>query len=328
MNSIAMCTYNGEKYIRQQLESLIGQTLPPDEIVICDDCSKDRTVHVVRDTLKDWDGHWQLVCNEKNLGFKKNFEKAISLCRGDIIYLSDQDDVWDPRKIETMDEAFRAHPEAVTVWHDAELVDGELRPLYPSFWKDTLRFDHQKFLRGDYAHVMEINAMQGSACAFRREVFAAAKPFPAEAIHDEWLLLISLLQGPVIPLPRVLMKYRQADNTLGGMPMTIGEKIKRGLAWRDYAEFLTKELRRRKKIFQELLSRDLPVKRPDVWALYEENARFLTYRLQSIEKGNPGLCLHFSDYQKLTRDAKVPVAMIKDYICVLERIKRSIISGE
>lgn len=168
--------------------------------------------------------------------------------------------------------------------------------------------------------------MQGSACAFRREVFEAAKPFPEEAIHDEWLLLISLLQGPVIPLPQVLMKYRQADNTLGGMPMTFGEKIKRGLAWHDYAEFLTKVLRRKKKIFQELLSRDLPVKRPDVWALYEENARFLTYRLRSIEKGNLGLCLHFSDYRKLTRDTKVPVAMIKDYICVLEKIKRSIIS--
>ena len=326
MNSIAMCTYHGEKYVRQQLESIIGQTLSPDEIVICDDCSKDRTVQVVRDTLKDWDGHWQLVCNEKNLGFKKNFEKAISLCRGDIIYLSDQDDVWDPRKIEIMDEAFSAHPEAVALWHDAELVDASLQPLYPSFWKSTLRFDYQKFMRGDYAHVMEGNAMQGSACAFRREVFEAAKPFPAEAIHDEWLLLISLLQGPVIPLPQVLMKYRQVDNTLGGMPMTLGEKIKRGLAWHDYAEFLTKELRRRETIFHELLSRDLRVKRPKVWALYEEEARFLTYRLQSIEKGNMGLCFHFSDYRKLNREGRAMIVMLKDYLCLLDKKKRSIIA--
>ncbi len=323
MNSIAMCTYHGEKYVRQQLESIIGQTLPPDEIVICDDCSKDRTVQVVRDTLKDWDGHWQLVCNEKNLGFKKNFEKAISLCRGDIIYLSDQDDVWDSRKIEIMDEAFRAHPEAVALWHDAELVDARLRPLYPSFWKATLHFDPPKFLRGDYSHVMEGNVMQGSACAFRREAFEAAKPFPEEAIHDEWLLLISLLQGPVIPLPCVLMKYRQADNTLGGMPVTIGEKMKRWGVWHDYTEFLMKELQRRKAIFDELLSRDVRVQRPEVWALYEENVRFLSYRLRSIEGGNMGLCFHFSDYRKLNRKGRAMVVMIKDYLCLLDRIRRA-----
>ncbi len=326
MNSIALCTYNGEKYIREQLESIVAQTLQPDEIVICDDCSKDRTVEIVRETLKDWSGSWRLVCNEENLGFKKNFEKAISLCQGDIIYLSDQDDVWDIRKLEIVDEVFRSHPEAVAVWHDAELVDAKLRRLYPSFWKDTLWFDYQKFLRGDYSRVMERNVMQGSACAFRREVFEEATPFPTEAIHDEWLLLISLLLGKVIPFPQVLMKYRQADNVMGGIPMTLWEKIKRDCAWHNYAEFLTKELRRRKMIFDELLSRDVCVKRPEVWALYSENARFLSYRLQSIQKGNLGLCFHLADYRKFVGKGKRLVTMIKDYLCVLERIKRRIIS--
>lgn len=326
MNSIALCTYNGEKYIRQQLESIVAQTLQPDEIVICDDCSKDRTVQVVQDTLKDWAGRWQLVCNEKNLGFKKNFEKAISLCHGDIIYLSDQDDVWDLRKIEIMDEVFRAHPEAVAVWHDAELVDASLCPLYPSFWKDSLRFDDQKFLQGDYSRVMEGNVMQGSACAFRQEVFEEATPFPTEAIHDEWLLLISLLQGKVIPVPEVLMKYRQADNIVGGMPMAIGEKIKRFCAWHAYAEFLMKELRRRKTIFDELLSRNVSIQRSEVWALYGENARFLSYRLQSIQKGNLGLCFHLAEYWKFVGKGRRLVMMIKDYLCVLASIRRSIIS--
>ncbi len=320
MNSIALCTYNGEKYIRQQLESIIGQTLPPDEIVICDDCSKDRTAQVVRETLQGWAGNWRLVCNEKNLGFKKNFEKAISLCRGEIIYLSDQDDVWDPHKIEIMDAVFRDHPEAVTVWHDAELVDASLQLLYPSFWKDTLQFDEQKFLRGDYSHVMGENAMQGSACAFRREVFEQAAPFPIEAIHDEWLLLISLLLGKVIPIPQVLMKYRQADNIIGGKPRTISEKLTRWSAFRNYTQSLMKELKRRKMIFDELLSRELRVKSPEVWALYSENARFLSWRLQSIRKRKVGLCFHLADYQRFSREGRAVVVMIKDYLCMASGI--------
>lgn len=98
MNSVAMCTYNGEKYIKEQLESIIHQTLPPDEIIICDDGSNDHTISAIKETMRVWRGSWMLVQNEKNLGYKKNFQKAISLCQGDIIYLSDQDDVWDLHK--------------------------------------------------------------------------------------------------------------------------------------------------------------------------------------------------------------------------------------
>lgn len=95
MVSIALCTYNGEKYIEEQLESLIHQTCQPDEIIICDDQSKDNTVNIAKSLLGSWPGAWKVIINKKNLGYKKNFQKAISLCRGDIIFLSDQDDVWD-----------------------------------------------------------------------------------------------------------------------------------------------------------------------------------------------------------------------------------------
>ena len=100
MISVAMCTYNGEKYIQEQLESIIYQSVPPDEIVICDDCSNDATLEIVKDILNSYDGIVQLVSNKHNLGYRKNFEKAISLCHGDIIFLSDQDDVWSSNKIE------------------------------------------------------------------------------------------------------------------------------------------------------------------------------------------------------------------------------------
>ena len=115
MNSVAMCTYNGEKYIKEQLESIIHQTLPPDEIIICDDGSNDHTISAIKETMRVWRGSWMLVQNEKNLGYKKNFQKAISLCQGDIIYLSDQDDVWDLHKMELMNQIFVECPEVVTV---------------------------------------------------------------------------------------------------------------------------------------------------------------------------------------------------------------------
>lgn len=102
MISVAMCTFNGEKYIKEQIESIINQSLVPDEIVICDDCSKDNTLNIIKETLDNWPGKVQLVVNEKNLGYRKNFEKSISLCNGDIIFLSDQDDVWNRNKIEIM----------------------------------------------------------------------------------------------------------------------------------------------------------------------------------------------------------------------------------
>ncbi len=318
MNSIAMCTYNGEKYIREQLESIIGQTLPPDEIVICDDCSKDHTIQVVRDTLKNWDGRWTLVCNEKNLGYKKNFEKAISLCHGDIIYLSDQDDVWDIHKIEIMNEVFRQHPEVVTAWHDAELVGPKLEPLYPSFWKNTLFFDYEKFMKGDYSHVWWGNVMQGSACAFRREVFEAARPFPMEAVHDEWLLLISLLLGEVLPVPKVLMKYRQADNTLGGMPVSLKTKIGWLKRWQANVKRVLDEMRRRAFVFHELTNKNISGERMDVRRQYDFCYRFLSYRLQGIERRNPGLLFHLPEYRRTAYSGVRAFALlVRDYTCML-----------
>ena len=91
--SIAMTSYNGEKYIREQLDSILTQTYGNFELIICDDRSKDSTVEIIKDyCIKD--SRIKLYVNEKNLGFKKNFEKAISLCKGEYIALSDQDDIY------------------------------------------------------------------------------------------------------------------------------------------------------------------------------------------------------------------------------------------
>lgn len=221
--SVAICTYNGERFLQEQLKSIIDQTVPPDEIIICDDQSKDSSVKVAESILKRWHGEWRIFVNETNLGFKKNFPKAISLCHGDIIFLADQDDVWNPRKIEMMMPVFEDES-VILAFHDAELVDERLNQVYPSFW-ETMNFDYNLFQKKNYRIVFEHNVMQGAACCFRKELFSKACPFPSNVIHDEWLLLIGLCEGKVIPVNKALLKYRQACNVIGGKPLTKLEKI-------------------------------------------------------------------------------------------------------
>ena len=101
-NSVIMATYNGEKYITEQLDSIRNQTLPPDEVIICDDCSSDNTRTIINEYISKYKlTGWQLYSNEKNIGFFDNFFKALRLSTGDVIYLSDQDDVWDKYKLRT-----------------------------------------------------------------------------------------------------------------------------------------------------------------------------------------------------------------------------------
>ena len=95
MISIAMATFNGEKYLREQIDSILAQTHQNFELVICDDCSTDGTAGILRE-YETQDSRIRVYVNERNIGFKKKFERAISLCKGEYIALSDQDDVWRP----------------------------------------------------------------------------------------------------------------------------------------------------------------------------------------------------------------------------------------
>lgn len=103
MISIAMTTYNGEIYIKEQLDSIRNQILPADEVVICDDRSTDKTYDVLLEYKSKWNlDNWKIIKNEENLGWKKNFYKALSMTSGDIVFFSDQDDIWDQKKIQIM----------------------------------------------------------------------------------------------------------------------------------------------------------------------------------------------------------------------------------
>ena len=209
-----MCTYNGEKYLKEQLVSLLEQSLTPHEIVICDDGSTDYTIDIAKETLKGWEGEYSIIKNEKNLGFTKNFEKAIGQCTGDYIFLCDQDDVWHREKIELVMQVFKDNPHIGLVFHDAYVTDDKLKFLEGDTLWDRCGFIDDKQLVYNVLH--NINVVQGCSTAIRREVFDTAYPFPREEGHDYWLFITAMLTSIVKPFHQTLVYYRQHQNNLMG----------------------------------------------------------------------------------------------------------------
>ena len=141
--SVCMGTYNGENYIEQQLKSLLNQTREPDEVIICDDSSDDKTAEIIRrfidvNHLQD---SWKLYCNNENKGYPLNFYYAMGLCTMDIVFLADQDDVWDKNKIERMCNVFEKKPEASLICCKFGLIDADGNKIrtvmLPSHSRDT-----------------------------------------------------------------------------------------------------------------------------------------------------------------------------------------------
>src|SRR2546426_7732246 len=147
--SVAMCTYNGARFLLAQLRSIAFQTRPPDELVICDDGSTDKTLAIVTRYAGTVEFPVRVHRNSQRLGPAKNFEQALSLCRGDIVALSDQDDVWRPEKLRVLEEALCVD-DAGYAFSDAVLVDETGGVIHHSLW-ELVGFDRSKrvaFSRG------------------------------------------------------------------------------------------------------------------------------------------------------------------------------------
>ena len=221
MLSVALCTYNGERFIREQLESILNQTMPVDEIVICDDGSKDDTLEIIKHTTQSSSVNIRLVQNKKNLGFFRNFLQAISLCTGDIIFLSDQDDVWRDDKVEKICDWFYSHVGKDVVFTDALLIDDHNH----EFTKDTLwervGFDAhmRKYFDNGYAQeIWTINNRATGATMAIRKSFVQYKDFQAYNIpvHDYIITLLAVIEGRCSYMEEPLTSYRIHDGqTIG-----------------------------------------------------------------------------------------------------------------
>lgn len=249
--SVAMCTYNGEKFIKAQLESILNQTVPLSEIIICDDGSNDKTIQIIQ--------QFQLVnpkiilhINKINLGSNKNFEKSISFCSGDFIFLSDQDDIWRNDKVEKTLAIFNQNPRAEGVFSNANLIDDKGNVIFEniSIW-DFFLFYESKMSKPinlfDFL-ISNGNFLTGATLCIRKEVKDFCFPFQTakKFLHDEWFALILSKRQTLYYTTEKLLFYRLHNSQqlgIGDIKRSIREqdlilKLERPKSFRDY-KFLT-----------------------------------------------------------------------------------------
>jgi glycosyltransferase involved in cell wall biosynthesis len=200
--SVALAAYNGALYIRQQLDSILDNLGTEDEIVISDDGSTDGTLEIIEEYGKR-DGRIRLLKGPGE-GVIANFEHAISKCRGAYIFLSDQDDIWTPDKVEKVMRVF-ADPKVALVIHDARVMNQDLsQTLMDSF------FAYRGSKPGVWNNLLK-NRYMGCCMAFRRELIPKILPIPRDIpMHDQWIGLMSdHYYGNSFFLKDVLLYYRR-----------------------------------------------------------------------------------------------------------------------
>ncbi len=204
--SVAMAVYNGEKYIREQLDSILGQLGPQDEIVISDDGSSDQTCSVIRQYQAS-DGRIRLL-DGPGRGIKQNIACAVAHTDGAFIFLSDQDDVWKPDKVRRVMQAFREKRCHVVV-HDCEVMDAGLENvIYPSF------FEYRGYGAGMWSNIWR-NKFIGCCMAIHKDLKPYILPIPDDIqMHDQWIgVLNDKHKGGTVFLKEPLLYYRRhGDN--------------------------------------------------------------------------------------------------------------------
>ena len=202
--SIAMATYNGEKFLSQQLDSILVQTYTNLEIIICDDCSTDATCHILEQYC-NMDARIKFFKNEYNLGLVKNFERTFSFCSGEYIALCDQDDIWLPNKIEVLLQNIK---NCDLVHSDAILIDDENSTIQKSFSSYANKDSSKDFL--DY---MFSNNVTGCTAMFKKSLLYDNLPFPNSVhVHDWWLAILAAKKSCIAYVDEPLVLYRQHNN--------------------------------------------------------------------------------------------------------------------
>ena len=206
--SVCMATYNGERFIRAQIESVLSQLEENDEIIICDDNSSDGTVKVIEGIN---DSRIRFFRNEKNLGYTANFEKALSKSNGDYVILCDQDDVWLEKKVDVVKRKLQ---EFDFIMSDAKVVDTNLNVIHES------RNKYYGVRNGFVRNFIKTRYL-GCCMAFRKDVLDFALPFPKNrnlCLHDAWISLCAEMyfKTTVIDQPLILYRRHESNASSGG----------------------------------------------------------------------------------------------------------------
>lgn len=207
--SIALASYNGERYIAEQIDSILASLAQAGvadyEILVSDDGSQDKTIDIVKKYISN--GSKIKLLKGPQQGVIANFENALQACQGEYVFMSDQDDVWLPQKVQKLLELFEQDPELTCIVHNVEIVDGSLADTGDSFF--TIRKS-----KGGLIYNLIKNRFMGSAMALRRSALAKVLPIPKDVpMHDQWIGLINEIEGKTLFLEDILGLYRRhGDN--------------------------------------------------------------------------------------------------------------------
>lgn len=206
MLSVCIASYNGEKFIKAQIDSILCQLSPEDEVIISDDGSTDSTISII----KKFNDNRIILIRDKPLGSPIfNLERALLRTKGDIIFLSDQDDIWLPEKVKKMVTVL---DDASLVFSDAKLVNEDLEIIRASF--NNGKKNHTGILKN-----ILFNSYMGATMAFRREILLKALPFPKKIpMHDQWIGLIGdiYFRNKFIPEPLILYRRHGGNASYSG----------------------------------------------------------------------------------------------------------------
>ncbi|HBS53315.1 MAG TPA: glycosyl transferase, partial [Flavobacterium sp.] len=213
--SVAMCTYNGSKFIKDQLNSIINQSRLIDEIIIYDDCSTDATVAIINEYIEKHPGLIQLFQNKKNLKSTKNFENAISQCTGEYIFLADQDDVWDYYKVEKIIAKFEGNETLEGIFTNGKLIN-DFNETIPNtdMWDSFYFFEKNLEKPVDLLCLLKhhANMVTGATLCIKKSIVDLILPFPdltkKKFYHDEWIALILASRNSLDYINEHLISYR------------------------------------------------------------------------------------------------------------------------
>lgn len=277
--SVALCTYNGARYLREQLQSIAGQSMPPDEIVVCDDGSTDETLQILNDFAAAATIPVRVHADGDRVGVVRNFERAIGRCSGDVIALADQDDVWLPEKLKVTVEALeRAEKDCpggipILVHTDLWVVDSAKNVIAESF------YEHQGMIRNKPSNplpwLLVENYVTGCTLVMNRMLQEESMPIPCEAVmHDWWLALVAAARGRVVTLPAGTILYRQhGRNAVGARRRSLRRYV---FGWKEFFERVEARVRQSEALLFQLRGR----LEPETESFLEEfNAR--------IRRGGP-----------------------------------------
>lgn len=230
--SVALCTHNGAAYIEEQLVSILEQDPAPTQLVVSDDASTDDTIARVRDISARYPATQLTVLQNKTaLGVTKNFEQAIRACSGELIALSDQDDIWHAGRLALFAATLDARPSVVLVHSDARLVDSAGNPLRHTL-ADALSVSPADVASihsgGAFSVLLRRNLVTGACTVFRRSLLEFAAPFPPSWVHDEWLSVIAAAVAGTDYVEQTTIDYRQHEsNQIGATKLTFVGKVSR-----------------------------------------------------------------------------------------------------